>query len=79
MAAKALKHVPMTAGPCGKKCKAPVERILTPPNINLRQGKSHRSVDRHGSETTQHWDGRQDVTVRPDPVKTGLHINPLGG
>lgn len=74
MADKPLKQVPSTNGPCGGKCKAPVERVFTPPNINLRQGKVERITDEAGGETVKHWDGRQDVTVRPAPVQAGVTV-----
>lgn len=78
MADKPLKKVPSTSGPCGQKCKSPVQRVLTPPNVNLRQGKAEKINDRAGGTTTKHWDGRQDVTVRPEPVKASLKLNQPG-
>ena len=32
------------------------------------------NTDKHGNTTTQHWDGRQDVTVRPSAVKYGATV-----
>lgn len=76
MADKPLKKVPMT-GPCGEKCKSTCTKVFTVPGINLRQGKAN--VTRQQNATvTDHWDGRRDVTVSPDPVgmSAGFQNNP---
>lgn len=74
MAEKPLRRVPSTSGPCGEKCKAAVTKLLTPPNVNLRQGQTERirTADGH---VEKHWDGRQDATVQPDVVRNraGVH------
>lgn len=73
MAEKPLKTVPSTSGPCGQKCKAPVIRVLSVPNVNLRQGRSE-TIQKPTGEVVKHWDGRQDATVRAPMVSSGARV-----
>lgn len=77
MSEKPLKNVPLSDAPCGKKCKSKCTKVLTPPAINLQQGKANvtrQQGDGASATVTDHWDGRRDVNITPDPVevKVGL-------
>lgn len=76
MSERILKKVP-GRGPCGERCRQECSRVMTPPNINLRQGQSNvtRTDD---AKITDHWDGRRDVTVTPNPLElsTAMQENP---
>jgi hypothetical protein len=46
-----------------------------------RLGASERTVERTGKSTVisdEHWDGRRDATVRPDPVRYGGRVHSTG-
>ena len=61
-------------------CNGELQRIISAPNFNRSQGASNKIVDRDKSgaiiaETTQHWDGRQDVTVMPKGITIKSDVN----
>lgn len=58
-------------------CGGETIQVFTPPSVNLKQGQENVIVDRNKdgivmAQTTQHWDGRQDVTVRPSVVNVSV-------
>lgn len=61
----------------GSECEGAMYRIISVPRYNKRQGQSNRQRDEKGNVVTQHWDGRQDVRVKPRVVKTGTDIPEL--
>jgi len=69
---KPLKKVRMS-GPCGQQCKSPVVRVLSAPNVNIHTGQPNITQN-EASTVVDHWDGRRDVTVRPDIVNTTSEV-----
>lgn len=58
-------------------CGGLTEQVFMPPSVNLKQGQENVVVERNKdgivmAKTTQHWDGRQDVTVRPSVVNVSV-------
>lgn len=61
-------------------CGGELEFVFTPLQYNKLQGTIQIRTDRGPkgevvAETTQHWDGRQDVRVVPQTVTTKTNIN----
>lgn len=61
--------------PLCRNAHGPMKRIASPPRYNKRQGQSNAVTDDRGNTTTEHWDGRQDVTVRPEVTKLTPRVN----
>ena len=61
---------------CGK-CKKATKfaRLVSVPRVNLKQGEPEvKKNPVNNSTTVEHWDGRKDSTVRPEPLKSGMRL-----